>query len=110
MRIINPSAHTVMKQNSKQSPPSSEGKGEPTITDISIYVDALQVTYRPASAPAEATHFFSTEEVVQAIKEIDPSAKVATNQVFEALHQAGFDFCNRPGSQGLSFKWMFKER
>ena len=60
---------------------------EQPITDISIYVAALQVTYRPASAPAEAT-----------------------NQVFEALHQAGFDFCNRPGSQGLSFKWMFKER
>lgn len=83
---------------------------EQPITDISIYVAALSTTYRPASAPAEATHFFSTEEVVQAIKEIDPSAKVATNQVFEALHQAGFDFCNRPGSQGLSFKWMFKER
>lgn len=62
MRIINPSTHTVMEQNGKQSPFSSEEKGEAPITDISIYVAALQVTYRPASAPAEATHFFSTEE------------------------------------------------
>ena len=80
------------------------------ITDISVYVAALQMTYRPASTPAEATHFFSTEEVVQAINEIDSSAKVSPIQVFEALRQAGFDFCNRPGSHGLSFKWMFKER
>ena len=83
---------------------------EQPITDISVYVAALQMTYRPASTPAEATHFFSTEEVVQAIKEIDSSAKVSSIQVFEALRQAGFDFCNRPGSHGLSFKWMFRER
>lgn len=83
---------------------------EQPITDISVYVAALQITYRPASTPAEATHFFSTEEVVQAIKEIDSSAKVCPIQVFEALRQAGFDFCNRPGSHGLSFKWMFRER
>jgi len=83
---------------------------EQPITDISVYMAALQMTYRPASTPAEATHFFSTEEVVQAIKEIDSSAKVSPIQVFEALRQAGFDFCNRPGSHGLSFKWMFRER
>ena len=83
---------------------------EQPITDISVYVAALQMTYRPASTPAEATHFFSTEEVVQAIKEIDSSAKVSPIQVFEALRQAGFDFCSRPGSHGLSFKWMFRER
>ena len=33
---------------------------EQPITDISIYIAALSVTYRPASTPAEATHFFST--------------------------------------------------
>ena len=37
------------------------------ITDISIYVAALSSTYRPASTPAESTHFFSTPEVVDAI-------------------------------------------
>lgn len=101
-----------MKHNTNQSPsPMGEVRGGAApITDISVYVAALQVTYRPASAPAEATHFFSTEEVVQAIKEIDPSATVAPTQVFEALRQAGFDFCNRPGTQGLTFKWMFREK
>lgn len=82
---------------------------EQPITDISIYIAALQTTYRPASAPAEATHCFSTSEVVDAVKEIDPSAKVSPTQIFEALLQAGFDFCNRPGAHGLEFKWMFRE-
>ena len=72
---------------------------EQPITDISLYVAALQTTYRPASAPAEATHFFSTAEVVNAIRDIDPSAKVSPVQVFDALRQAG-----------LEFKWMFRER
>ena len=82
---------------------------EQPITDISIYVAALQATYSPAPTPADATHFFSTAEVVDAIKDIDPSAKVSSEQVFQALRNAGFDFCNRPGSQGLVFKWMFRE-
>lgn len=83
---------------------------EQPITDISVYIAALQITYHPASTPAEATHFFSTDEVVEAIREIDPSAKIEPTQIFDALRQAGFDFCNRPGSQGLSFKWMLRER
>lgn len=65
---------------------------EQPATDIGIYIAALQATYRPASAPAEATHFFSTAEVVGAIKDIDPSANVTPAQVFAALLAAGFDF------------------
>ena len=99
-----------IKQNGKQSPsPTREGADAP-VTDISIYIAALSVSYRPASAPAEATHFFSTAEVVDAIKEINPSARVSTAQVFAALRDAGFDFCNRPSSHGLVFKWMFREK
>ena len=89
--------------NQKETP-------ERPITDISIYVAALSATYRPASTPAEATHFFSTSEVFDAIRGIDPSAKVCAEQVFSALRDAGFKFCNRPGAQGLEFKWMFRER
>lgn len=87
-----------------------EDKQPEKITDISVHIAALSRTYRPAPTPAEATHFFSTAEVVDAIREIDPSAKVAPTEVFSALRNAGFDFCNRPGSQGLEFKWLFRER
>ena len=82
---------------------------EQPITDISIYVAALSSTYRPASTPEEATHFFSTPEVVDAIRNIDPSTKVCAEQITSALLGAGYKFCNRPGAQGLEFKWMFRE-
>ena len=91
-------------ENRKQPRP------EQPVTDISIYVAALEKTYKPAQTPADATHFFSTDEVVQAITELDPSAKVKPADVFVALRDAGFDFCSRPCSLGISFKWMFKER
>lgn len=89
--------------NKKETP-------EQPITDISIYVAALSTTYRPASAPTEATHFFSTAEVVDAIRGIDPSARIDYEQVFSALRDAGYKFCNRPGAHGLEFKWMFREK
>lgn len=94
----------------KQQSQEAQEKQSSPITDISIYIAALQVTYRPAPTPADTTHFFSTAEVVEAIREIDPSAKISSEQVFSALRDAGFNFCNRPGSQGLVFKWMFRER
>lgn len=89
---------------------NKENNTEQPITDISIYIAALQKTYVPAPTPADATHFFSTAEVVDAIREIDPSAKIAPTEVFSALRNVGFDFCNRRGSQGLEFKWMFREK
>jgi len=80
------------------------------ITDISIYIAALSANYKPAHSPSEATHWFSTAEIVAAIRELDPSAKISDQQVFQAMHDAGYDFCNRPGSQGLQFKWMLREK
>ena len=84
-------------------------KDEPQVTDVSVYVAALSLNFRPAKRPSEATHWFSTDEVVAAIKDIDPSAKVDRELVFSALREAGYEFCNRPGSHGLQFRWMFLE-
>jgi len=75
--------------------------------DLSIYLAALAVSFEPALDPSETTHWFSTEEVVSAIKQVNPSAKVDASLVYHALSEAGYKFCNRPSSQGLQFKWMF---
>ena len=64
----------------------------------------------PAANPAETTHWFSTDEVLAAIRDIDPSANISREQVFSALRDAGYDFCNRPGSHGLLLRWMFREK
>lgn len=55
---------------------NKENNTEQPITDISIYIAALQKTYAPAPTPADATHFFSTAEVVDAIREIDHRQKL----------------------------------
>ena len=78
--------------------------------DLSIYVNAIGMSFEPAIGPSETTHWFSTEEVVSAIKQIDPSAKVDASLVYHALSEAGYKFCNRPSSHGLQFKWMFREK
>lgn len=43
-------------------------------------------------------------------REIDPGANINKGQVFEAMRQAHYNFCNRPGAIGLQFKWMMRER
>lgn len=78
--------------------------------DMSIYIDALSKKFKPALSPSDTTHWFSTEEVRMAILEIDPSVKVNNQNIFDALHQAGYDFTSQPGSYGLHFKWMFKAK
>ena len=84
-------------------------KNTPPTYDIDSYIAALSATFRPARTQSETTHWLSTDEVVNAIKEIDPAAKVNPTLVFNALRRAGYDFCNRPGAHGISFKWMFHE-
>ena len=93
-----------MAKNNKQQ------QEQTNLPDIGIYVQALARSYQPALSPAETTHWFSTAEVVAAIRQIDPSAKVDDTLVFHALREAGYEFCNRPSSQGLQFKWMFREK
>jgi len=87
-----------------------EKKTENKDTDINIYLDALSRKYKPARSPQDTTHWFSTDEVRIAIKDIDPSADVNNEKIFDALHQAGYDFMSQPGSYGLHFRWMFREK
>lgn len=92
------------------SAPGGSNAEDQQITDLSLFIAALSVRFRPARSPRDTTHWFSTQEVCAAIRDIDPSAKVGPTQVFNALRNAGYDFCNRPSSQGLQFRWMFHEK
>ena len=58
----------------KQQNNSSEENKDEKITDISIYIAALQATYKPAPDVRHTTHWFTTNEVYDAIKQLDPSA------------------------------------
>lgn len=83
---------------------------ETTAVDVQVYIDALMYTFSPAATPEETTHFFTTAEVMAGMQQINPSLAVSAEQVAHALARAGFRLCNRPGSQGISFRWMFREK
>lgn len=85
-------------------------QNEKKITDISIYVASLSSIYSPAKTPADTTHWFSTDEILNAIRELNPGAEISKEHIFEAMRNAGYDFANRPCAQGLAFKWMLKEK
>lgn len=51
----------------KQQNNSSEENKDEKITDISIYIAALQATYKPAPDVRHTTHWFTTNEVYDAI-------------------------------------------
>lgn len=80
------------------------------ITDISIYIAALQSTHRPAPDVRQTTHWFTTDEVYQAIKDIDPGAKITKDQVHNAMIAAGYQYQSRPGTHGLEFRWMLRAK
>ena len=64
---------------------------ETTAVEVQPYIDALM-------------------QVMAGMQQINPSLAVSAEQVAHALARAGFRLCNRPGSQGISFRWMFKEK
>ncbi|MEY8587945.1 5-formyltetrahydrofolate cyclo-ligase [Phocaeicola sartorii] len=94
----------MKKKNNPEENPQEK------ITDMSIYIAALSTTFAPAADPARATHWLTTEEVVKAIKELDPFAQVSQDEIFRALWDAGYRFGQRPCAQGLSFRWMMIEK
>ena len=83
---------------------------QPVITDISIHIAALSVSFKPAFDARHTTHWFTTDEVYDAIHRIDPGAQISKEQVHQAMHDAGYRYQNRPGSSGIDFRWMLQAK
>lgn len=83
---------------------------ENTTPDLHLYMDAILRRFRPSDAE-DATHFFSTEEVLAAIKAQNPELKgLSCTIVHDALTEAGFRLGMHRGSQSMTFLWMMKEK
>lgn len=80
------------------------------ITDISIHIAAMSASFKPAPDIKHATHWFTTDEVFDAIRRIDPGAQISKEQVHQAMLSAGYQYRNRPGSAGLDFRWMLQAK
>ena len=80
------------------------------ITDISIHIAALSASFKPAMDARHTTHWFTTDEVYDAIRRIDPGAQISKEQVHQAMLDAGYRYQNRPGSSGIDFRWMLQSK
>ena len=79
-------------------------------TDLSVYLEAINRSFEPVEDPAAATHWFSTDEVADAIRDIDPSANIEKAQLVKALEEAGYKIECKRGTQALLFRWMLRAR
>ena len=52
---------------------------EEQITDISIHIAALSASFKPADIRT-ATHWFTTDEIYDAIRRIDPGADISKSR------------------------------
>lgn len=75
-----------------------------------VYIQALSSVFKPVSSANEATHWFTTDEVYEAIKNINPGVGITKEQVHDTLINAGYTYQPRPGSFGLDFRWMLKAK
>ena len=74
------------------------------------YIEVLMQTFAPARNETETTHWFSTDEVYEAIKRIDPGTEATKDDIYDSMMDAGFRYQCRPGAMALDFKWMLKAK
>jgi hypothetical protein len=78
--------------------------------DLQQYIDVLLDVYRPAAPQEEATHFFSTDEIFDAIKSLNPGVEMSKNELYDAMLNAGFIFKPRRGTSGIDFRWLLVQK
>lgn len=78
--------------------------------DLSPYIDVISQRFRPTERSSDATHRFSTEEILNAIRELNPGIEVRKEHVFDAMHRAGYYFDSAPGMMSLKFQWLLVEK
>lgn len=79
-------------------------------TDLSVYLEAIERSFEPVENPEDATHWLSTDEVADAIRDIDPTANIEKAMLVNALKEAGYKIECKRGTQGLQFRWMLRAR
>jgi hypothetical protein len=73
---------------------------------ISVLMDA----FKPSISADDATHFFTTEEVYNAILELNPGAEISKEDIYQAMLDNGFIFHTRKGSTSLGFFWCLIQK
>lgn len=86
----------------------NEEQKEPV--DLTPYINVILQRFSPVANSGEATHRFSTAEVRNAIRNLNPGIAVYDRDVYDAMIEAGFTFDIMPGAQSLIYQWLLKEK
>lgn len=66
----------------------------------------FQKWYSPAETIDKATDFFSTADIVDAIRQLDPSSKINPEDIFKLLTDEGYTYAPDPGKLTFQLRWM----
>lgn len=78
--------------------------------DLTPYMHVIRERFEPTDSESRATHKLSTKEVADAINELCPGCNASTQEVYDALFEAGFMFRAPRGTAGINFKWLMIEK
>ncbi|MBV5334368.1 MAG: hypothetical protein JZU49_01000 [Sulfuricurvum sp.] len=62
--------------------------------------------YSPAATIADATDFYSTSEIVEALNQFNPGAKVNEEQIYQSMIDSGYQYAPAPGKLTFQLKWL----
>lgn len=85
----------------KQQPSSHESASE--------YLDALSMRFRPARDVMDTTHWMTTVEIFNAIRDLNPGTQLSLYDLFESMKSSGYIYSSRPGTHCLSLQWQLHE-
>lgn len=77
---------------------------EQTQTAWGIFCDK----FLPATSEADATHFYTTEEIITALKRLTPDAYADPNIIYNFLYTKGYRLTIDTSHTILVYKWMLK--
>ena len=78
-------------------------------SNVDQYMDSLMDLYNPTENQSNSTHQFSTDEIYDAIKSLNPGVEISKNDIYNAMINRGFIFKPRLGA-GLEFRWLLIQK
>lgn len=98
----------TMKEEKKPDQESDFPSIEEQVATAHEFIENIKAVYLPATSINDTTHFFSTEEVFESIKGINPNLRLSKESIYTAMSEAGYLFRPRPGGFSLEMRWLMK--
>jgi hypothetical protein len=84
--------------------PNNQNPDEYSMQAINLFFEK----FKSAHDIADATDFFTTQEIINDIHDILPDSELEANILMQLLIDKGYKFLPEPGKLSLHFKWLVK--